>query len=156
MADFRIRLEARDWFSDLRRGNRFFRIDFDAFYFCFVAGVSTGQKDTVPLSDTAQLVDYFPGPYQNRGRLLVALFLSQELRELGVDISAREAVHSAISSLINPHAPNYLSDSGVQAFNNYAHGGYGVLLDWFGEKPVKPDDFLRVFKHSLDGHLNDE
>ena len=49
---------------------------FDAFYFCFMAGIMTREKGDISASETSALVENFPAPYKNRGRLLVALFLS--------------------------------------------------------------------------------
>lgn len=153
MGDFRILVEARDWFGELRKGNRQFKIDFDPFYFCFMAGLTAGQKRSVAQNETAQLVDYFPGAYASRGRLLVALFLSRELRELGVEMTQRDAVNTALSELIDPNAKNYLSDSGIREFNGYACGGYSVLLDWFDDKPRNLETFLRMFKRCVDETL---
>lgn len=153
MADFRLRTEARKWFSELR-DSRAFRVDFDIFYFCFMAGVAGGQKVSVQQSETAQLVDYFPERYKGRGRQLVAMFLARELHELGIDVTQREVVNSAISKLIDPHAPNFLSDEGVKQFNSYASGGYELLTDWFDDKPRHLDTFLRAFKLFIDETVN--
>jgi len=150
MGDFRISLKAREWFSDLRTGSKPFRTDFDIFYFCFMAGISAGEKKSLQQSETAQLVDYFPDRYVSRGKLLIGLFLARELRELGVEMRQREAVNAAISSLIDPHAGNYLSDLGIKEFNSYAHGGYGVLIDRFDDRPRNLDMFLRTFKMHID------
>jgi hypothetical protein len=147
--DFAIRKEARDWFKDIRSA---LELDFDAFYFCFMAGVTTQpcRKKDVAAADTAALVENFPGPYRNRGRLLVALFLSRELDYLGVSMTEKKSVHAAISRLVQPEAPNYLSDDGVREFNKYAHGGYEVLLEWFDDRPRSLETFLRTFRHKVD------
>lgn len=149
MGDFRLRLAARDWFSELRN-TKAFRVDFDIFYFCFMAGLASGQTLAVPQSETAELVDYFPDRYTGRGKILVGMFLARELRELGVELTQKEAVNSAISRLIDPHARNYLSDEGVRQFNSYSNGGYDVLIDWFDDKPRNLDTFLRAFKRYID------
>lgn len=147
--DFAIRKDARDWFRDVRGA---LELDFDAFYFCFMAGVTAQpcRKKDVPATDTAALVENFPGPYRNRGRLLVALFLSRELDYLGVSLTEKKSVHAAISRLVQPEAPNYLSDDGVREFNRYAHGGYEVLLEWFDDRPRSLETFLRTFKRKVD------
>lgn len=145
--DFAIRKDARDWFKDIRSD---LDLDFDSFYFCFIAGAAAKRKKDIPAAETAALVDNFPGPYRNRGRLLLALFLSRELRFLGITISERKTVHSAIARLVDPDAPNYLSDEGVREFNKYCHGGYEVLLEWFEYRPQSLETFLRMFKQRLD------
>jgi hypothetical protein len=146
---FRIRENARGWFKELR-DEKLFRTDFDAFYFCFMAGIAMRRKQTVPSEETAELVYYFPDRYAMRSKLLVALFLTRELQELGVTMSEKGAVHAAIAGLVNPEAQNHLSDTGVREFNRYAHGGYDVLLDWYDDRPRSLDTFLLVFKQRID------
>lgn len=152
---FRIRENARSWFKELR-DEKMFRIDFDSFYFCFMAGIAARQKKTVPSEDTAELIDYFPDRYAMRSKLLVALFLTRELQELGVMMSEKDAVHGAIARLVDPGAQNHLSDAGVREFNRYAHGGYEVLLDWYDDRPRSLDTFLMVFKQHIDAKLAQE
>jgi hypothetical protein len=152
MQPFRIRENARDWFKDLRAKS--FKTDFDSFYFCFIAGITAKRKQSVPLDDTAELVSYFPDRYSGRGKLLVALFLTRELEQLGVTMSEKHAVHSAIAKLVSPETPNFLSDDGVREFNRYAYGGYEVLLDWYDDRPRSLETFLRTFKRKVDGILS--
>ena len=152
--EFRIRKDARDWFRDVRP-----RLtappgtpsapDFDAFYFCFLSGVTALRKKDASTSDTAELVENFPGPYRTRGRYLVSLFLYKELEYLGVALEEKSTVHAEISRLVQPTAPNYLSDVGVREFNRYAHGGYDVLLDWFDDRPRTLESFLRSFRRKI-------
>lgn len=159
--DFVLRQDARRWFSGIRdqltapAGPR--SPDFDVFYFCFIAGVIGRRKESQPVGDAAvPLVENFPGPYRNnRGRLLVSVFLSYELEDfLGVKMGEKKAVHSAISDLVDPNAPNHLTDDGVREFNRYAAGGFEVLLDWFDDiRPTSLDSFLRRFKSELDSAM---
>lgn len=145
--DFAIRRDARDWFKDIRSD---LDLEFDCFYFCFIAGVAFKRKKDIPASETAQLVDVFPGPYKARGRLLVSIFLSRELQFLGITMAEKRTVHSAIARLVDPAAPNFLSDEGVREFNKYSHAGYEVLLEWFEYRPQSLETFLRIFKRRLD------
>lgn len=149
MQPFRLRLDARQWFKDLR-DQKVFKTDFDAFYFCFIAGVTTGTKESVPLDETAELVAYFPDRYSARGKVLVGLFLKSELELLGVSMDERREVHSTIAGLVTPDAPNFLSDDGVREFNKYAHGGYEKLIEWFEDRPRSLETFLRSFKRKID------
>ena len=151
MQPFRLRLDARQWFNELR-DQKAFKTDFDAFYFCFIAGVTTKRKEAVSHEETAELVSYFPDRYTSRGKLLLGLFLKSELEILGVSMDERRDVYSTISRLVTPEAPNYLSDEGVREFNKYAHGGYDQLIEWFGEKPRSLETFLRGFKLKIDQH----
>lgn len=155
MQPFRLRLDARQWFKDLR-DQGVFKIDFDAFYFCFIAGVTTRRKETVPLERTSELVAYFPDKYASRGKLLVGLFLKSELELLGVSMHERHEVHSTIAKLVMPGAPNFLSDEGVREFNRYAHGGYEQLIEWFDDRPRSLETFLRTYKLRVDTSLSTE
>ncbi|MDE0211701.1 MAG: hypothetical protein OXJ64_17695 [Boseongicola sp.] len=141
--DFAIRKDARFWFRDLEDG---FDNLFDPFYFCFMAGIAEMRKKDVPASETDSFVDNFPiRHYGNRARLLVGLFLSRELEYLGIAMNEKKTVHDAISKLVRPEAPNFLSDAGAREFNKFAHGGYEVLLDWFDDRPRSLETFLRAF-----------
>ena len=144
--DFAIRKDARHWFRDIRDE---LTIDYDAFYLCFIAGVSELRKKNVPATETAALVENYPGPYKMRGRLLTALFLSRELTYLGIAIAEKRTVNAAISRLVKPESPSFLSDDGVREFNKYAHGGYEVLLDWFDDRPRSLESFLRAFRRRV-------
>ena len=149
MLPFRLRYDAREWFKNLRN-RREFRIDFDAFYFCFVAGVIAKRKESMKLEETAELVAYFPERYSARGKLLVGLFLKAELELLGVSMDERQEVHSTIARLVSPAAGHYLSDEGVREFNRYAHGGFDQLIDWFGDSFQTLETFVRAYKRKID------
>ena len=155
--DFVIRNDARDWFRDIRDNfvappGTVSAPEFDAFYFCFLAGIMTGRKAEVTSSQTTALVENFPGPYKTRGRLLVALFLGRELDYLGVTMVEKRLVRDEISRLVCPEAPNFLSDKGVREFNKYASGGFDVLrYEWFeDDRPRSLETFLREFKRRMD------
>lgn len=153
--DFFIRKEARRWFQDIRRefsalpGARA-APDFDAFYFCFIAGIAANRKESLPKEETAQLVPGFPEAYKSRGGLLVSLFLSHELKSRGVDMTERQRVRDVVSELVQPQAPNFLSDQGVRELNKYSFGGFDVLRDWFDDRPTSLETFLRTFKRRID------
>ena len=153
--DFFIRKEARGWFQNIR--SEFSALpgaraapDFDAFYFCFIAGVAANRKESLPQEATAQLVPGFPEAYKSRGSLLVSLFLSRELKSRGVDPTERQRVRDVLSELVHPQAANFLSDEGVREFNKYSFGGFDVLLDWFDDRPTSLETFLRTFKRRID------
>ena len=137
--DFAIRTDARHWFRSVRGTNPWeFTIDFDGFYFCFIAGVACLRKrPDITHAETSPLVDYFPGRYRERGHLLVALLLRRELDLRGILLEEKSAVRKQIARLIRPDARNHLTDEGVREFNRFAHGGFDVLQDWFGGDPQR-------------------
>lgn len=153
MQPFRVREDARTWFKELRERERTFRTDFDTFYFCFMAGIAARKKRAMPNEKTAELVSYFPDRYQGRGKLLIALFLTRELKELGLQAGERHAVHQAVAQLVSSESSNNLTGKGVNEFNKYAHAGFDVLLDWFDDKPRSLETFVRAFKRKLDAEL---
>ena len=153
MQPFRLLLDARKWFKHLRDQGAF-KIDFDAFYFCFIAGITTRNKQPASLDETAELVAYFPDRYSSRGKLLVGLFLKTELELLGVSMDERREVHSTIAKLVTPESPNFLSDDGVREFNKYAYGGYEQLLQWYEYPPQSIETFLRAFKGHVETSVN--
>ena len=65
----------------------------------------------------------------------------------------REAVHRSIAKLVRHDAANHLTADGVGEFNQYAHGGFDVLLDWFNDRPRSLETFERQFKRKLDAQL---
>lgn len=151
---FRLRNEADKWFRNINKSSKNgFQTDFDSYYFCFIAGITCGRKKTVPISETSELVEYFPDRFKMRGKLIVALFLCRELIGLGVQFKEKKAVHNAISKLINPNSPSFLSDDGMKEFNKYANGGFEVLTEWFSDRPRSLDTFLMLFKVKLDQEL---
>jgi len=152
---FRLSTDSEKWFKDLGKTSKGgFQTDFDAYYFCLIAGLTSGWKKSLPVSETRELVEYFPDRFKTRGKLIVALFLCRELNELGVQFKEKRAIHAAVSKLINPESPSKLSDEGMKEFNKYAHGGHEVLTEWFDERPRSLDTFLRLFKVKLDQELN--
>ena len=148
MPPFRLRKDARKWFRELY-SDKSFSIGFDAFYFCFIAGICAKIKEEVTQDKTDELVAYFPDRYRSRGNLLVALFLKRELEEFGVKFNDKEEVRTRVSQLVSSNSPNHLSDDGVREFNKYAHAGFEVLLDWFDDSPRTLETFLRIFKKKV-------
>ena len=142
---FRLRNDAKEWFKKLS-----FDIDFEAYYFCLMAGLTAGTPDpTVSTSTTSELVDYFPGRYGKDKELIIAFFLCRELRKLRVDLTEREALNRTVSNLVDPHSNSRLSDAGVKRMNEYAAGGYDVLLQHFDSPPQHLETFLIHFISTL-------
>lgn len=139
---FRLRKDARAWFRDLRPS---LDLDFDMYYFCLMVGLAARNKETIQQADTDEIVQYFPGEYGPRGRLIVAIFLKAELDGLGVKMTERAAVHETIRRLVSPTSPSYLSGDGEREINRYAHGGFEVLTEWFQERPRTLEVFLPMY-----------
>ena len=157
--DFILRRDALEWFKPLEESlvapaGVPQAWHFDAFYFCFIAGVVSNRKGSLPTgSDRVAVVEQFPGPYKDRGRLLVSVFLAHELASRGVDMDDKQSVHIAMSGLVTPDSPNYLTPDGVQMLSRYAAGGFDELVDWFGHKPLFLHSFVQMFKKFVEESL---
>lgn len=150
---FRLRKKTRDWFSNIHRRKEF-ALDFDMYYLCLIAGLTAGRKVTLDNenTETTELVSNFPGVYRQKGRLIVALFLSRELKAMGVATHERTALNSSIGNLIDPEI-SHLSELGMKEMNRYSYGGFDVLTEWFDDKPTALDTFLPLYKKCLDAAL---
>lgn len=153
---FRLRSEAADWFKDVKSELGAAPM-FDMYYFCLIVGLATNRLSPVPDAETSELVDSFPNEYAAQGRLIMALFISRELRRQGVRFSERAAVNASIRRLVDPNSPSRMSAEGLKLLNQYSHGGYEVLRspEWFEDRPRKLETFLVLFhrhlKRVLDG-----
>ncbi len=151
MADFRILKDAKAWFKDVYSKEEGFIIDFDAYYFCLMAGLGTGQKRLdLSISDTNELVQNFPGNYKDKSKIIVSVFLARHLSSLGVTLTDKKIAHIEISKLINPNSPNHLSEDGMKEMNKYAAAGYDQIISWFEERPRTLEAFLRIYSIKLE------
>jgi hypothetical protein len=143
---FRASNDARRWFQHIRPG---LDLDFDVYYMCVMAGLATGKAKDLPASEADELVDYFPGEYAKRGRLLVMLLLSILLERHGVSLSQRATVHQTIRDFIDPLSQSKLSDTGVREMNKFAFAGFDVIAEWFSEPPHVAAAFLPRYAEKL-------
>jgi len=140
---FRLRNDAKKWFQPIRenRDNNFDQ-DWDSYYYCLVAGLLSEQKSEA--TNTVEFNEGYTKRYLPRAKLLIGLFLSKEIKKMGVSFSEKKQVHKVISALIDPMSPNFLKDDGIKEFNKYAHAGFDELCDNM-EKPYTLEDFLISF-----------
>lgn len=149
MSYFRIPRAARtDFFKNLTEK---LRLDFDIYYICLMAGLACPScRKEPPPSDVSDLVDYFPGVYKPKGKLIVALLLARELELAGVRSQDRVAVHRVVSQLVSTSSLTYLSDEGVREMNRFAYGGYLQLIHSFEQRPESLAEFLPAYKRLID------
>ncbi len=142
---FKLRNDAKRWFKKIRdKKDNSFNVEFDSYYFCLISGLIAENQSDIISSDTTEFIDYFPDKYKNKGKLLIALFLSKELKKMGVSFEEKTHVHSVVSKLIDPQAYNYLSEEGMKQFNRYANAGFDELADNI-DRPDTIEDFLISF-----------
>ena len=147
---FRIREDAKKWFKVIRdnRDNNF-ETDWDTYYYCLMAGLLSENKIDVP--NTIEFNENYTKRYAPRAKILIGLFLSKEIKKMGVSFDNKKEVHHVISSLIDPLSPTFLKDEGLKEFNKYANAGYEELCDNM-EKPYTLEDFLISF----DNYIKDQ
>jgi len=144
---FRISKEAKDWFKYIRDNrDNIFDTDWDIFYYCLMAGLLSEQKSEA--SNTIEFHESYTKRYSPRAKLLIGLFLSKEIKKMGVSFDNKKEVNRVISNLIKPESPNYLTDAGLKEFNKYAYAGYESLCDSM-EKPYTLEDFLIAFDNYI-------
>lgn len=146
---FRLRHDTRDWFKQISNE---FDIRFDMYYLCLMAGLAYRRKEDIPTAETTELVNEFPqdGNYNTRKHTIIGLFLSRELQEMGIKMEDRSAMHDLVHRLVDPSAPNHLSDEGMKQMNRYAYGGFDAIRDYFQSQPQSLDAFLKRYKILID------
>ncbi|WP_461451637.1 hypothetical protein [Mucilaginibacter sp.] len=149
---FRISNTARHWFRHLK-GKPGTEIDFDFFYFCFIAGIATEKKDPLPNSETTELIQNFPKDYAPQRNLIIALFLKAELKDMGIDLNERKALNKELSGLLDPNTVTRLSDEGLKLLNYYSHGGFLKIQERIPEEPRNLDAFLISYYEFLNPYL---
>lgn len=144
---FRLPIEAETWFNEIRENLDF---DFDVYYFCLMAGLSKGRKESFQSSEAKDLVRDFPQGYRSESRIITALFLKKELDKMGVELDDRSLVHDTIRKFIDTSSISNLSEEGRKEMNKYAFGGIKVLKDEFQEKPRTIELFLIRFANMFE------
>lgn len=149
---FRLANTAKQWFRHLK-GKPGTDIDFDFFYFCFIAGIATGKKDPLPNAETTEIIQHFPKDYLAQRNLIIALFLKAELKDMGIDLEERKALNKQLSVLLDPNNVTKLSDEGLKLLNHYSHGGFLKIQERFPDEPRNLDAFLISYYEFLEPYL---
>lgn len=150
---FRLRKDTREWFKGVSEQ---LSLDFDMYYFCLMAGLSTGKRAFPAANEATDLAQDFPGEYRSRGRIIVALFLARELRRLGIKFEERATLHREIAKLIDPLSSSHLSSPGMDEINHYCFGGFDVLTNWFEDRPRHLETFLPQYRQHITRALETE
>lgn len=146
---FRLRKDARTWFKGVEDNLTSSARLFEYYYFCVATGLASGQKEEVSNDTTDELVDYYPGEFRPRGRILTAWLISKELMQLGITVQERTQVHQVIRNLVDPQSPSFLNERGMQEMNKYASGGFEVLSEKIQDPPRALATFLIQFRNII-------
>ena len=146
---FRLRTDAEEWFKGIEKE---FSYKFDAYYFCLMAGFAAVRKSQLTSEDKPAFVDDFPGDYKLQQNLLLGGLIDAELRNLlgrSATTKDKAVVEKTVARLLTASgASTHLSsgsDGGATLMNEYASGGFDVLVERMGDKPRKLETFLRVY-----------
>ncbi len=153
MARFRMRNDARAWFSQINDFEHF-RVDFDQYYLCLMAGFASGRSTEGGAS--SEMVEAFVEEYKPASRFLIGLLVIAELKKGGIDVSERTAVRALFKRLVDPQSPNSLTDEGMRRMNAYASGGYDYLSERRETKPYSGEEFLRDYVQLIGEAATDE
>ncbi|MGD2183296.1 hypothetical protein [Lusitaniella coriacea] len=140
---FQLRKDARRWFRDIEKH---YPTLFDLYYFCLVAGFASGQRNIdISNDEIDDFIEYFPGEFRSRGKLLVGTLIDTELRHLAINVEDRDEVYREVKKIVDPNSPSYLSSEGMKRMNAYAHGGFDVLCEHFSDRPRSIETFIRKY-----------
>jgi len=145
---FMLRKDARKWFEKVREKAPW-KTDFDSYYFCLMAGLGSGKKSTIPAAELAELIDYFPEDFKKHQNIIIALFLKVEIRKDGIGVKERSAVNEAIRKRVRVRSETGLSSKGMSELNRYAHAGFEIIRDWFGDRPYELETFISIYTKNI-------
>lgn len=151
---FQMRKDAAEWF---RHVDKQFKLDFEKYYLCLMLGFASGTTRSVPASQLRDMTDTFPDTWKGQPRLLIGLLIAAHLDRMKIDYSERAAVNKQLEVLLDPDTPTKLSAVGIRYMNEYAAGGFDVLLERaLTDKPRAPATLLRAYVKTLRQLLRDK
>ncbi len=143
---FRLRQDAKKWFAEIS-GKQPFKVDFDIYYFCLMAGLVSGRRSEPTQGSrlAPEFVNNFTEDYLAAKTLIVGLLIIAELTHLGIDLHEKQDVRNTIHGLVDPVSQTGLTDEGMRLLNQYASGGYDYFAEKRSSKPYHAEEFLRDF-----------
>jgi len=148
MPDFRLREDCRRWFGHISKRTPFSTL-FDSYYLCFLLGVAARHTSNPSKGAEAHaFVATFPRPYDQQQRLLIGLMIDAELVRLGIEPTDRASVNRIVNEIAGPGG---LTSQGAARMNNYASGGFDLLIEEYREdEPRTAAEFLPRYLRILD------
>jgi hypothetical protein len=146
---FRLREDARKWFGEID-GKPPVKTQFDLFYFCLMAGLTSGRQSN-PTHGGRSAPEFLPPSgtfiedYRPAQRLIIGLLIVAELQRLGINLEEKASVRKTIQTLVDPQSPTNLTVEGLRMLNAYASGGYDYISEMRSSKPYTVEEFLRDF-----------
>lgn len=154
---FRIRHDARDWFSKIKKQKPPINTEFDLYYLCLMMGLASKNKSTPDPSHSADFVDYFVSDYKSQQNLIIGLLIQAELSDKGLTLDDKNQAKKILVKLIDPNSITNLTDDGMNKMNAYASGGFDYLQSKIS-KPYFAEEFLiryvEILKTEMDNNHN--
>lgn len=148
--DFRLRLDAEDWFSHIK-DQKPIQTKFDIYYFCLMMGFASSRYSnaTKQVSNSTDFVSYFVQDYRPYQTLIIGLLLRAELFRLGININEKDEIRKLLLELVDPNNQTNLTDKAMDRMNEYASGGYDYLSEQLDSKPYHVEEFLITYTRLL-------
>ena len=140
MSNFRLRVDAEDWFKKVDKGPKF-----DVYYYCAIVGMLNNRRNEPTGVSSTDIVSKFINDYKPYQNLIIGLLIIAELKKAGINITEKDAVRNEIQSLVSPQGGTGLTERGTQLLNHYASGGFEHIRDARSTKPESRDEFMLDF-----------
>ncbi len=141
---FRLSQEAREYFKriDDRSKSGTFRLLWDKYYLCLMAGLRRGKLGKEPPTEQ-EFVDYFIDEYKDQRSEIVSLFIAVEIARRGIPPEEPE-IRKLMLELLDPDSPTGLTDEGHRFMNEYAAGGFEIIREEIPQ-PMEFDVFMKKY-----------
>ena len=154
---FRLRVDAEEWMRHVAPPNDPIDSKFDLYYLCLLVGLA-GRRKSNPKTEgrkATDLVNYFIEDYKPSQFLIISLLIVAELGRLGINLDERKSVRKRITKLVKPNSQSGLTDYGMEMLNQYASGGFDLILSKRYTPPYNTEDLLRTILALTKELLND-
>lgn len=127
---FKLPKEARSYFKLIDdRSNNKFKILFDRYYLCLMAGFSCKTLGKQEEIENADFLDSYPELYVDKAELIAGLLINSEMERQGIDSTEQKSVENLILQVIDNNSSTKLSNKGLDLLNCYAASGMNFIRD---------------------------
>lgn len=145
---FKLPKNAGSFFRNLLAGGNNisrFETQFDAYYFCVMAGLNARQ-----LGDLNDVGEEFYRDYaqsfQPYADLIAGLLIDAELCRMRIDADDRSGIETVITGLLDPQSATRLSLEGHRLLDRYAAAGLTIVSEAFPTPPGSLEEFFVFYR----------
>ena len=150
---FRLREDTERWFKEIKEQHPF-KLKWDIYYYCLLIGLSYFRRSTLSNLRAEEFYKSFADDYKPAQNLIVGLLIHAETVKLGIDLSDKDGVRSVVRQILDASTPTGLSDEGARLMNEYASGGFDVILENKIPPPYSATEFFQSYKQLVDDCLS--